>query len=188
MAHFIEVRLLSEMKMRCQRVLKKMHKEISHQHKHQCLLTRQMNGFRNYIDKRHGQHVAGPKRQKILQIFPRPIAPYNKIPANQIPRRRDKPQPRRQRRPKCQVVSHRSATALLPRLQSTLRPLCKVSLFGLYLFTSLLHFFIRYAETKSHPLLAQCILSPPTSPAPSPALPQCSPPPANRPTSRLRPE
>ena len=65
-----------------------------------------MNGLRNYIQERDGQHVSGPQRQKILQILTRPIPPHHKIPANQIPRRRDQPQPRRQRRPKCQIMSH----------------------------------------------------------------------------------
>src|SRR5277367_6069481 len=69
MAHLFVMRLFPKVKMRRNRMLKKMHKKIADQNKHQRLLARQMNGFRNYIEERHGQHVASPQRQKILQIL-----------------------------------------------------------------------------------------------------------------------
>ena len=53
-------------------------------------------------------------------------------------------------------------------------------------FSSLL--FIPNAGTKSHRPLAQCILFPRASPAPSPAPPRYSPPPRGRSTSPLPPE
>src|SRR5580704_5314301 len=91
MTDLLVMRLFPKMKMRRDGVLEQMHEKIAEQYKHQGLLACQMNRLWNHIKERHGQHVAGPQRQKILQKVPRPIPPHNKIPANQIPRRRDEP-------------------------------------------------------------------------------------------------
>src|SRR5579864_3932541 len=106
MAELFRVRLFTKMKMRRQRMLEKMHQEKSDQDPKQRPRAGKMQRFRNYLQERHRQHVSGAQREKILKKLPRPISSHDEIAANQIPRRGHQPQPRRQRRPYCQFVSH----------------------------------------------------------------------------------
>src|SRR6266478_5560919 len=77
-------------------------------------LPRQLHRLRNHLDEGHRQHVPRAQRQKILQKFPRPLLMNNKISTHQIPRRRNEPEPRRQPRPKCQIMSHLECGGLPP--------------------------------------------------------------------------
>src|SRR4029077_18603436 len=141
------------------------------------------------------------QRQEISQEFSRPVPSNDKVPAHQIPRRGHEPQPRRQRRPKCHIMSHLECGGLLPLFLPPTRSrsafeipslsrflfceLCVNSFFFLYVVISLLLSFIRCAEKESHPLPALRTLFPPTALEPSPAPPPSFPRPANHSTSQL---
>src|SRR5690242_19480191 len=131
MAHLVKMGLFPKMKMRRNRVLKKMHDEISDQHKNQRLLAGQPDRLRYDVDKSHGQHVPGAQRQKILQDPSRPIPPHDKIPANQIPRRRNQSKTSRQPCPHCQVMSHMECGS--PAAAFEVNPMAqKLALYGLF--------------------------------------------------------
>src|SRR5713101_4038384 len=165
MPHHLRVRLFPKMKMWRKNVLEQMNQEITDQHKQKRALSANSHRLRNHVGKRHSQHVPRAQRHEIVQEMPRPIPPNHKQAAQQIPRRGHHPKPRRHPHPRWKFVS-------------------QFPLF-LYLITSLLHYFIRCVEIKSHRLPAPRNPAPPAAPAPSPSPPPRSPPPASHSTAPL---
>src|SRR5579864_1709910 len=77
----LDVRFFSEMKMRRERVLKKMNDKISDQHEKIREVSRQGHRLGQNFEYGRGQHKARAERQKIFQILPRPFAVQDEEPA-----------------------------------------------------------------------------------------------------------
>jgi len=56
----------AEMKMRGDGVLEQMNQKVANQDKEQRVFPPEMHGFRDDFDERDAQHIARPKREKIL--------------------------------------------------------------------------------------------------------------------------
>src|SRR6266852_2487620 len=94
------MRFLSEMKVRRQRVLKKMHDEIADQRKDVGAIAGQFHRFRKNFEDRRGQHESSSNGEKILQILARPFAVQDEQAAENVGRRSRQTQTQGQQHPR----------------------------------------------------------------------------------------